>query len=297
MAKLTFTHTSRFDISTPPIQTTSLFYDTDGVLKQRDATGLVSVIGTTGYTPNTYFSGLTDVHLLNPQDNDLLYWSGGSVVNDHRILSGGTDISNLFLLSVNYSNIWIPGSGSNSATMSGNGCTASGTYSLAEGYLTQANANISHAEGYLTKANGQTSHAEGEQSIAQGAYSHAEGYITLASDYSHSEGNRTQANGLYSHAEGYLTRANGNFSHAEGNNTIAGGDYSFSTGKNNKINGEGSAAIAAHDFTGSTTYTLYTDKIEIINSATTNQVILTDVTNGKKYGLCMSGGTLIATLI
>ena len=73
---------------------------------------------------------------------------------------------------------------------------ATGDYSHAEGYETNAKQDYSHAEGWASKAEGYGSHAEGYGSHAEGSYSHAEGYA------SHAEGSNTYAFGDYSHAEG-----------------------------------------------------------------------------------------------
>lgn len=109
--------------------------------------------------------------------------------------------------------------------------TASGTYSVAEGYDSTASANYSHAEGCQTAATGLSSHAEGESTTASGDQSHAEGDGTSASgNMSHAEGNDTSAQGDNSHAEGYGTTSSGESSHAEGAHTIAWGDESHAEG-------------------------------------------------------------------
>jgi hypothetical protein len=60
----------------------------------------------------------------------------------------------------------------------GSGVVATGSYSHAEGNITQAIGDYSHAEGYETIASGSYSHAEGESTQAIGEYSHAEGQST-----------------------------------------------------------------------------------------------------------------------
>ena len=110
--------------------------------------------------------------------------------------------------------------------------TASGTYSVAEGYDSTASANYSHAEGCQTAATGLSSHAEGESTIASGDQSHVEGNGAIASgDISHAEGNDTSARGDYSHAEGYATMTSGESSHVEGSDTYALGDASHAEGQ------------------------------------------------------------------
>ena len=157
--------------------------------------------------------------------------------------------------------------------------TASGTYSVAEGYDSTAGANYSHAEGCQTAAIGLSSHAEGESTTASGDQSHAEGDGTTASgNMSHAEGNDTSAQGNYSHAEGISTSAVGTNSHAEGNatsaigmsshaegdGTSAYGDYSHSEGSciyalGNMSHAEGQGFVTRSNFTisglaNSTTY-------------------------------------------
>jgi hypothetical protein len=108
---------------------------------------------------------------------------------------------------------------------------ATGDFSYAEGWITEANGDLSHAEGTLTYANGVASHAEGNGTTASGHYSHAEGDITIArGESSHAEGTLTYANGVASHAEGYGTTASSDYSHAEGYNSIASGTYSHAEG-------------------------------------------------------------------
>ena len=153
--------------------------------------------------------------------------------------------------------MWVSGSGISSAVLKEGNSTASGGYSVAEGYNTTANNYASHAEGYGTKANGQYSHAEGYYSTAKGSSSHAEGssttasgnrshaegsYTTASGDSSHAEGGYTTANGSYSHAGGYYSTTNGSYSHAEGAYTTASGGYSHTEGLSTTANGSYSHA-------------------------------------------------------
>lgn len=170
--------------------------------------------------------------------------------------------------------IWVSGSGVNSAVLKGGNNTASGTSSVAEGSGSKAIGDYSHAEGHAT-ATGDTSHAEGA-GTALGSYSHAEGHATATGDTSHAEGygvalgstshaegqnaiasgssshaegSSTQANGDYSHAEGVGTKANGQYSHAEGDNTIASGSSShaegyYTTANSQYSHAEGQSTIA-----------------------------------------------------
>ena len=58
--------------------------------------------------------------------------------------------------------------------------TASGEYSFAEGYYTNASNNQSHAEGARTVASGQASHAEGGVTEAKNLAEHAEGMFNIS---------------------------------------------------------------------------------------------------------------------
>ena len=117
-----------------------------------------------------------------------------------------------------------------------NETVASGEYSHAEGFGSQATGKYAHAEGVKTKAEGVAAHAEGSYSMASGGYSHAEGGSTATGGYAHSEGNMAKAKGQASHAEGYATQANGAYSHAEGYATQANGDFSHTSGHYTKAN-------------------------------------------------------------
>lgn len=135
------------------------------------------------------------------------------------------------------------------------GNTASGNYSSATGWGTEATGIASHAEGtndivinfvpggeqtttYInTKATGTASHAEGTGTLASGGSSHAEGARTTASGVrSHAEGANTTASGRCSHAEGYASQASGENSHAEGNG-VASGNYSHAEGQTTQAGG------------------------------------------------------------
>lgn len=69
------------------------------------------------------------------------------------------------------------------------GCTASGTYSFAEGDSTTAEGIADHAEGSGTTASGNVSHAEGNSTTSEGYGSHAEGgYTTVSGAFAHAQG-------------------------------------------------------------------------------------------------------------
>ena len=85
---------------------------------------------------------------------------------------------------------WLPlmsGSGDLSVEMPE--CTASGSYSFAEGENTTAEGIADHAEGSYTTASGSNSHAEGSNTTSEGFGSHAEGgYTTVSGVYAHAQG-------------------------------------------------------------------------------------------------------------
>ena len=60
---------------------------------------------------------------------------------------------------------------------------ASGDYSHAEGFGTEATGYYSHAEGSSTEASAYASHAEGANAYASGKFSHAAGNLTHASNH------------------------------------------------------------------------------------------------------------------
>ena len=121
-----------------------------------------------------------------------------------------------------------------------------GNYSVAEGDGTTASGHASHAEGTLTVAGGlYGTHAEGWGTSSTGLASHAEGSGTTASGVygAHAEGNGTEASGVTSHAEGHATKATGAFSHAQGMETIAAKEAQTALGT---YNVEDTAATTTH---------------------------------------------------
>lgn len=114
------------------------------------------------------------------------------------------------------------GSGTNAEILNSKDNIASGLYSHAEGYSTEASGVHSHAEGYFTAAKNQATHTEGYCTVANGSNGHAEGFKTIAKNQgSHAEGIITRAGQNMddihgSHTEGYATFASGIGAHAEG---------------------------------------------------------------------------------
>lgn len=116
----------------------------------------------------------------------------------------------------------------------GNGVTASGSHSHAEGHETIALGIGSHAEGDSNEAKGNYSHAEGFETTASGSHSHAEGYQTIAmGTYQHVQG---QFN-LPSSAQSAFIIGNGPNGGSRSNLVFASGSQFQITGSLNVTNG------------------------------------------------------------
>jgi hypothetical protein len=142
----------------------------------------------------------------------------------------------------------------------GEGATASGVNSFAQGFGSLASAVDSHAEGNVaaatnaaahaegigTVSSGIASHAEGSGSQATGGAAHAEGTNTVAINVNaHAEGANSSASGGQSHAEGQSTQAIGVNSHAEGEATIAAQRSSHAAGVQSVASREGQWAFSS----------------------------------------------------
>lgn len=128
------------------------------------------------------------------------------------------------------------------------GNIATGLYSIATGYKTQATGNYSRSNGWWTSAGGQCSNAEGLLSVASGNFAHAEGTRTKATkNNTHSEGDLTVASGNSAHSEGVETTASGNVSHAEGWKTKSTGVASHSEGEGTIAAGRGQTAMGKYN--------------------------------------------------
>jgi hypothetical protein len=124
------------------------------------------------------------------------------------------------------------------------GNIATGYYSIATGYKTQATGNYSRSNGWWTKASGQCSNSEGLLSVASGHFAHAEGTRTQATkNNAHSEGDQTVASGNAAHAEGIQSKATTNMAHAEGWATVASGIASHSEGEGTIAGGRAQTAM------------------------------------------------------
>lgn len=135
----------------------------------------------------------------------------------------------------------------------GNGSSAIGWYSLAQGQQAVAANTAAHAEGYLTNAAAAYSHAEGEVTTTSGETSHAEGQRTLTNTnarWSHAEGSWTQTFGRFSHAEGTGSIAYGDASHAQGYFTEASGTYSMAAGFGTIASGSGQVVVGKYNQRG-----------------------------------------------
>ena len=115
------------------------------------------------------------------------------IFDDDGTLSVPGDITGAGNLATTGSNQFNGNQGITGSLEQGSGVVATGSYSHAEGNITQAIGDYSHAEGDNTRAIGNYSHAEGQEAISVGNYSHAEGYDTRAiGDRSHAEGAGTK---------------------------------------------------------------------------------------------------------
>lgn len=138
--------------------------------------------------------------------------------------------------------------------------------SIVGGYQSEATGDYSVAFGGKTKASGFASNAEGRETKASGAYSHAEGYGTTASGQdSHAAGRGTTASGSESHAEGHSTKATSNRAHAEGYSTTASGADSHAEG--NTSTASGTASHAEGGATAASSFQHAQGKYNVVDSA------------------------------
>ena len=122
-------------------------------------------------------------------DSNVVHKTGTEIVDGAKTFSDGLDVVG--------------------AMTQGDGNTASGTDSHAEGCAGVATGDFSHTEGAFAIAEGSAAHGEGSSCYARG-------------DNSHAEGDTTEAGGPGAHAEGVDTFADGNGSHAQGISSYAG---------------------------------------------------------------------------
>ena len=127
--------------------------------------------------------------------------------------------------------LWVSGTGTNSVAQKGGNNTASGNYSIAEGYSTSATNLASHAEGYNTLASGSSSHAEGYSTQALGMYSHAEGDYTVANNYAEHAMGHYNVSSKVSNTFGN----SGNTLFSVGNGTYSEGHNAFEIRQNGDI--------------------------------------------------------------
>lgn len=127
--------------------------------------------------------------------------------------------------------LWEKGTGEHSIQVKDSQDFATGDYSSASGYGTQAEANYSHTEGFITKVSSDDEH--------DARYGHAEGYMTSATGLaSHAEGDTTYTQNIAEHAQGRGNRSHkdsdafgsaGNTIHSIG---IASNNQDLTTNKN-----------------------------------------------------------------
>ena len=109
-----------------------------------------------------------------------------------------------------------------------------------------ASGNYSHAEGWSSEAKGLASHCEGYAGHALKDYSHVEGYEAYSMGIAtHSEGYQPRAEGDYSHAENKHCSAVGIASHAGGSESTARGDNSFTHGDTVRTTNNNEVAFGA----------------------------------------------------
>ena len=182
----------------------------DGAKGDKGDKGETGDKGADGYSPTVSVSKADGVTTVTITDKD---GEKAAEVKDGE--SKGTDR-------------WVDGTGSGAVRTIGSK-TASGDYSVAEGYSTTATGANSHAEGRMTRTDGTASHSEGYSTTATGTASHVEGYATITGGYaSHAEGVGAIASGSYQHAQGKYNIADTENKYAH----IVGGGTSDSNRKN-----------------------------------------------------------------
>lgn len=162
------------------------------------------------------------------------------------------------------------------------GNIATGLYSFATGYRTQATGNYACSHGWWTKSTGQCASAEGLLSVANGHFSHAEGTRTKATaNNAHSEGDLTVASGRQSHAEGSESVASGFCAHAEGSKTLASGYFAHTEGLGTIAAGRNQSAIGKYNVSD-------TSSLFIVGNGTS------DTKRSNAFKLDASGNALFA---
>ena len=137
------------------------------------------------------------------------------------------------------------------STALGSETTASASTATSMGYKTIASGAISTAMGDETTASGSASTAMGNETTASGDYSAAMGSNTIASaTTSTALGSQTTASGNYSIAMGVGSTSSGFISTAMGYNTTASGSYSTAIGEGITASGSHSVAIALSNQSG-----------------------------------------------
>ena len=145
------------------IQVSGVTYDLPSGGSGKAVSGGTNISITTGETADTINCTLSGGTLINISN---------SKINCSAPIKYGTGISSVI---VGVSTSTNKASGTNSIANGGDGNTASGQYSYAEGFSTQATKQSSHSEGFFTIASGNYSHAEGNNTNTTNESEHASG--------------------------------------------------------------------------------------------------------------------------
>ena len=156
---------------------------------------------------------------------------------------------------------------------------ASGDYSHAEGYNTEATNFYAHSEGDNTRAAGESSHAEGRSTIAASNQQHVQGKFNIPDStgtYAHIVGNGS----LGSQSNAHTLDWNGNAWY-QGDVFVGGTDQN---------SGERLAKMS--DLAGINVESITTDEIDVICGVTLGINELIDETSGATYQLYVDSGKL-----
>ena len=143
-----------------------------------------------------------------------------------------------------------------------------------------ASADFSTASGYNVTASGVHSYARGEGSNATQSHSSASGYHATAS-------------GQWSFAHGFYATASGDYSTASGYYNVAASGHSVALGgHHNTVAHERSCIFGGSGYTSLSANTVYVPNLEITTNSVTS-FVMTDVVDGLRYSVTLSGGTFV----
>ena len=243
---------------------------------------------TTGETADTINCTLSGGTLINISNNK---------INCYAPIKYGTGVDSIIVGSSTSTN---KATGHNSIANGGDGNTANGDYSNAEGFNTQATKHSSHSEGWFTIASGNYSHTEGNNTKTTNESEHASGRFNNSVSASTTFGD--SGNTLFSVGNGTADNARHNAFEIRQNGDI----YITSGGTDIKLQDnlgstiEISSAITSGDTNpvqGGVLYDKF-DEIEEVTAAALNT--LSDNFDGLKlkkvsqaqYDALISGGTV-----